>query len=92
MIIKCNNLNDTDRLAKIVSSLIFEGFLILANGDLGAGKTRFAKALAKEMRDGLKSVTPFDGRAEGIRKDPCEYCDMYPVCLGDIKTGDNSPE
>ena len=46
MIIKCRTLNDTDRLAKIVSDLVFAGFVILANGDLGAGKTRFAKALA----------------------------------------------
>jgi len=61
-------------------------------GELLDSSIELAKALAKEMRDGLKSVTPFDGRAEGIRKDPCEYCDMYPVCLGDIKTGDNSPE
>ena len=47
--IKCNDLNDTDRLAKIVSELIFKGFLILASGDLGAGKTRFAKGLALNM-------------------------------------------
>ena len=46
MIVKCNSVNDTDRLAKIISKLVFRGFLILANGDLGAGKTRFAKSLA----------------------------------------------
>ena len=44
--IKCNNVSDTDRLANIISKFVFEGFLILANGDLGAGKTRFAKSLA----------------------------------------------
>ena len=44
--IKSNNVNDTDKLAKIISSYVFKGFLILANGDLGAGKTRFAKSLA----------------------------------------------
>lgn len=47
--IDCYNLLDTDRLAKIVASCAFSGFLILANGDLGAGKTRFAKGLAKEL-------------------------------------------
>ncbi len=52
--IKCNNLNDTDRLAKIVSSLVFKGFLILASGDLGAGKTRFAKGLALNL--GIKDT------------------------------------
>lgn len=44
-----------------------------------------SKELAKEMRSGLKSVSPFDGRAEGIDVDPCKYCDMYPVCMRDIK-------
>lgn len=47
--INCNTLEDTDRLASILSSYVFEGFLILANGDLGAGKTRLAKAIAKEL-------------------------------------------
>lgn len=47
--IKCNGVEDTDKLAKIVSSLVFDGFLILANGDLGAGKTRFAKGLALNL-------------------------------------------
>lgn len=47
--IRCNNLLDTDRLASIISKQVFPGFLILANGDLGAGKTRFAKGLAKEL-------------------------------------------
>ena len=44
--IRSNSVEDTDKLAKIISSYVFDGFLILANGDLGAGKTRFAKSLA----------------------------------------------
>ena len=47
MIVKCYSELDTDRLASIVADLAFKGCLILANGDLGAGKTRFAKGLAK---------------------------------------------
>lgn len=47
--IRCNGVEDTDKLAKIVSTLVFEGFLILASGDLGAGKTRFAKGLALNL-------------------------------------------
>lgn len=47
--IKSNSVEDTDKLAKIISSSIFGGFLILANGDLGAGKTRFAKSLANYL-------------------------------------------
>ncbi len=60
-------------------------------GELLDSSIELAKALAKEMREGLKSVTPFDGRAEGIRRDPCEYCEMFPVCLRDIKGEDESP-
>lgn len=47
--ISCNTLEDTDRLASVLSSYAFEGFLVLASGDLGAGKTRLAKAIAKEL-------------------------------------------
>lgn len=43
-----------------------------------------AKELAKEMRNGLKSVTPFDGGNSPCKVNPCEYCDMFPVCMGDI--------
>ena len=57
--INCKDLNSTDRLAEIVSSLVFEGFLILANGDLGAGKTRFAKSFAAFLgvKDNVTSPT-----------------------------------
>ena len=47
--IRCNSVVETDRLARIISSVVFEGFLILASGDLGAGKTRLAKGIAKEL-------------------------------------------
>ena len=59
IIIKCNNVTETDKLANIISKFIFAGFLILANGDLGAGKTRFAKGLALELgvKDTVTSPT-----------------------------------
>ena len=47
--IRSNSVEDTDKLAKIISEHLFAGFLILASGDLGAGKTRFAKSLATHL-------------------------------------------
>ena len=38
--------------------------------------------LAKQIRSGVKSVTPFDGKKAQIDIDPCKYCDMKPVCMG----------
>ena len=49
-----------------------------------------AKELAKEMRKGLKSVTPFDARNSDCDINPCEYCDMLPVCMGDKKMSKQS--
>ncbi len=39
-----------------------------------------AAELAKEIRAGLKSATPFDGKREGIDIDVCSYCDMKLIC------------
>lgn len=44
-----NNLEDTDRLAKRVASILKGGEVILLNGELGAGKTAFTKCLAKHL-------------------------------------------
>ena len=49
MIVKSSSVEQTDRLAKLVANLVFHGTLILANGDLGAGKTCFAKSLGKYL-------------------------------------------
>ncbi|MBP3580579.1 MAG: PD-(D/E)XK nuclease family protein, partial [Clostridia bacterium] len=39
-----------------------------------------AAELAKEIRAGLKSATPFDGKREGLDIDVCSYCDMKLIC------------
>ena len=41
------NEEETVKLAKIISEYCFGGFLITLNGELGAGKTRFSKALGE---------------------------------------------
>lgn len=40
---------ETCGLAKIISEYCFGGFLITLNGELGAGKTRFSKALGEYL-------------------------------------------
>ena len=40
---------ETCRLAKIISEYCFSGFLVTLNGELGAGKTRFSKALGEYL-------------------------------------------
>ncbi len=39
-----------------------------------------AASLAKEIRSGLKTASPFDGKREGLDIDPCSYCDMKTIC------------
>lgn len=48
------DLEDTKRLAKIVSEGIEDRLVLLLNGDLAAGKTTFTKYLAEYL--GVKSV------------------------------------
>ena len=61
-------------------------------GELLSFAVETAKELAKQMRSGLKSVTPFDGKANGISIDPCKYCDMHFVCMNDIKQTEDEAE
>ncbi len=53
-------------------------------GELLTLSQKLAGDLAKDMIDGKKSVSPFDGVAAGIDVDPCKYCDMRPVCMGSV--------
>lgn len=47
--IRIKSLEDTERLAKILSNLIYKKCLITLNGDLAAGKTTFTKYLARYL-------------------------------------------
>ena len=44
-----NNENETCEFAKIIAENCFRGFLLTLNGELGAGKTRLAKAIGEEL-------------------------------------------
>lgn len=40
---------ETKRLGSIIGELIFSGFVLCLNGDLGAGKTTMTKSIAKSL-------------------------------------------
>lgn len=48
-IIILKNLEDTERLAKLLSELVTENFILTLNGNLGAGKTTFTQFFAKYL-------------------------------------------
>jgi tRNA threonylcarbamoyladenosine biosynthesis protein TsaE len=43
------SLEDTDKLAKVITENLFRGAVISLNGDLGAGKTTFTKSVGKYL-------------------------------------------
>lgn len=49
-----NNVNETEKIGLIISNIVFEGFLLLLGGELGAGKTRLSKAIGKGL--GIEST------------------------------------
>lgn len=53
--IKLKNLEDTNKFAEKIASLVSPGAIIFLKGDLGTGKTTFAKAFAKALGTDAKS-------------------------------------
>ncbi len=49
-----NNEEETCKLGEVIASNCFEGFLLTLNGELGAGKTRLAKAIGEYL--GIKQT------------------------------------
>lgn len=45
----CSSLEETCALARALAPLLQEGDIVFLNGELGAGKTTFVQAIAKEM-------------------------------------------
>ncbi len=39
--------------------------------------------LAKEIHGGLISPSPYNGKADGVDIDGCQYCEMASVCMGE---------
>ena len=59
MIITANNLQDTDKIGKIIGESLKGGTVICLEGDLGAGKTTLTQSIAKglEVKDYVTSPT-----------------------------------
>ena len=59
MIIKSKSAQETIQIAKKLASFLHGGEIILLNGDLGAGKTTFAKAILSSLgvKDNVTSPT-----------------------------------
>lgn len=53
--IKLKNLEDTNKFAEKIAGLVSPGAIIFLKGDLGTGKTTFAKAFAKALGTDAKS-------------------------------------
>lgn len=53
--IKLKNLEDTNKFAEKIAILVQPGAVIFLKGDLGTGKTTFAKAFAKALGTDAKS-------------------------------------
>lgn len=52
IIIQTNSVADTEKLASSIAKLIYPGLVIALNGDLGAGKTTFVRALIQHCCPG----------------------------------------
>lgn len=59
MIIKASNLQDTDKIGRIIGESLKSGTVICLEGDLGAGKTTLTQSIAKglEIHDYVTSPT-----------------------------------
>ena len=73
-----NNLEETTEFAKQFASTLKSGAVVLLTGDLGAGKTTFVKAVAKELGfTGLVTSPTFTLLNEYNAKFPIYHFDMY---------------
>ncbi len=81
IIVKINNISDTRLLAEIIAGVVKEEDAIFLKGDLGAGKTTFAKylihSLTKELCSNITSPTFTIVNVYDEGKIPVYHYDLY---------------
>ncbi len=80
MQIQLNNLTDTEKLGRLLGRLVVPGDVICLDGDLGAGKTALAQAIARglEVPDSCYVTSPsFSILHEYEGRIPMYHMDFY---------------
>jgi tRNA threonylcarbamoyladenosine biosynthesis protein TsaE len=80
MKIKVNNLQDTEKIGKIISRYLEKGTVLCLDGDLGAGKTAITQFIAKEfgVKEYITSPT-FNIIKEYEGRLPFYHMDVYRI-------------
>ncbi|KAF5062947.1 tRNA (adenosine(37)-N6)-threonylcarbamoyltransferase complex ATPase subunit type 1 TsaE [Sedimentibacter sp. B4] len=80
MKIKVNNLQDTEKIGKIISRCLEKGTVLCLDGDLGAGKTAITQFIAKEfgVKEYITSPT-FNIIKEYEGRLPFYHMDVYRI-------------
>ncbi len=80
MKIKVNNLQDTEKIGKIISRCLEKGTVLCLGGDLGAGKTAITQFIAKEfgVKEYITSPT-FNIIKEYEGRLPFYHMDVYRI-------------
>jgi len=75
-----NNLNDTEKIGKIISRCLEKGTVICLDGDLGVGKTALTQFIAKEfgVKEYITSPT-FTIIKEYMGRMPFYHMDVYRI-------------
>ncbi len=76
---RLNDLGDTQKLAQYISSIIKKGDVVLLQGELGSGKTTFARFLINNFVKDVIVSSPTFGIVNVYEGNKCElwHCDLY---------------
>lgn len=80
-LINLNNLNDTQKLAGAIASILKKGHVVLLRGELGSGKTTFTRFLIGNFIENMIVSSPTFGIVNVYEGRECElwHYDLYRV-------------